>query len=162
MQIRIANRQDEKKIRSLAQEISEEFDPSFDLESSDRDLKNVEANYFGRDGLFLVAEEEKEILGFAGASKASDQVCVLRRVAVAKTFRRRGIGRRLLAIVLSHAQRMGFDELELGINPYQTKSPEAQEGVDRFFASLGIVPASPVQNSVEKTFGGKFIFTVAH
>ena len=62
MQIRIGARQDEKGIQALTEAKYEkaEVPPSGD----EQDLRNIEANYFGKDGIFLVVEENGEVQGY--------------------------------------------------------------------------------------------------
>jgi N-acetylglutamate synthase-like GNAT family acetyltransferase len=141
MQIRIGNRQDEKRVQALAQEICEEFGRAFDLDQGDQDLKNIEAKYFGLDGIFLVVEEEKQIVGFAGAIRKDENHCVLRRICLEKLWRRKGVGRQMIKIVLSHAKQMGFKSVELGENPFQTNNGKSSEAISddpaKFFSACG-------------------------
>ncbi|MCW5833450.1 MAG: hypothetical protein KIS78_13690, partial [Labilithrix sp.] len=67
MQIRIANRQDEPEIRTFVDTIYQKSGSSLNIEEQDSDLRNMEANYFGKEGLFLVAEDNDKIIGIAGA-----------------------------------------------------------------------------------------------
>jgi N-acetylglutamate synthase-like GNAT family acetyltransferase len=157
MQIRIANRQDEKRVQALSEEICQEFGHPFDLDKADQDLKNIEAKYIGQDGICLVAEEEKQIVGFAGASKHDDELLVLRRISLHKDWRHKGIGRQMIKIVMSHAQRMGFKTVELGHNPFESKNGESSsklfsEDPAAFFSACGFPQLDETTSTGRLTF----------
>src|SRR6516162_11729063 len=106
MQIRIANRQDEKKILQFASEIKLEFTGESDTPESVADLSNIEASYFGHDGVFLLAEEEGKIVAIAGAKMIDEDVLAVRRICVAKDWRAKGIARQLIKVIIPIAQRL--------------------------------------------------------
>ena len=72
MQIRIANKQDERSLRDFVEAFHKNAGEPFDLKGADRDLAHIEASYFGRDGLFLVAEDDGVVVGLAGARRRDD------------------------------------------------------------------------------------------
>jgi putative acetyltransferase len=111
MQIRIANRQDEKKIVEFIERIFSQSNLKLELNSTDADLKSLEANYFGKDGAFLVAEHEQKIVGIAAANMVDEHTCALRRLYVEKDFRRKGVASELLSIIVSIARRLDYKKL---------------------------------------------------
>ena len=58
MQIRLGNRQDEGSILHLVTEVMKEFGLTADVNTTESDLRNIDANYMGRDGIFLVADPQ--------------------------------------------------------------------------------------------------------
>jgi len=141
MQIRIGNRQDQKRINPLVETVCGEFGRKFDLEQADQDLKNIERRYFGKDGIFLVVEEEKQIVGLGGALREDGDKFVLKRICLEKPWRRKGIGRQMMKIVLTHAQLLGFESVELGDDPFQATNAKSAltsaEDAGKFFAACG-------------------------
>jgi putative acetyltransferase len=113
MQIRLGNRQDEPAITALVYQVMEEYGLTPQPETAESDLKNIEANYFGRDGLFLVAEEDKDIIGIAAARSNDEDELDLERMAVAKKFRGKGIARELMETVRRFARDMGYSRIEV-------------------------------------------------
>jgi predicted N-acetyltransferase YhbS len=111
MQIRLGNRQDEPAITALVNQVMEELGQSPNPQVAESDLKNVEANYFGRDGLFLVAEDEKNIVGVAGARRHGENELKLERLAVSQNHRGRGIAREMMGIVQRFANDMGYERI---------------------------------------------------
>lgn len=111
MQIRIGNKQDEKSVRELISEILLERGESLDLEGRDRDLRQIEIHYFGHDGVFLVAEDDRKVFAFAAAAKHTETACELKRLYVRQDHRRQGIGTQLLQQVISFARNLDYQEL---------------------------------------------------
>jgi hypothetical protein len=60
VQVRFANRQDEPNIRTFVESVYAESGSTFDLDGSDSDLRNIDAQYFGQEGLLIVVEEDKK------------------------------------------------------------------------------------------------------
>lgn len=108
MQIRIANRQDEKNIRELKESLSN----GIDLKGADSDLVNIEANYFGKNGLFLVVEENGAIVGFGGAKAKDEQVLSIKRMIVSDIEEKEKAEREMLRVIVDFAPRMLFKSIE--------------------------------------------------
>jgi GNAT superfamily N-acetyltransferase len=113
MQIRIGNKQDEPACRALAKWCTEEAGSVFELDKGDSDLKNIELAYIGHDGIFLVAEQDEEVIAFAAACRGkTEEVCCLKRVYVTEQERKRGIGRKLIEQTLFFARNLEYKSLE--------------------------------------------------
>lgn len=71
------------------------------------DLDRLIENYSGPENLFLVAEEEQQIVGTCGVKAETPQTAILRRLFVHPDYRKRGIGSGLLkeAIQFCRARR---------------------------------------------------------
>jgi N-acetylglutamate synthase-like GNAT family acetyltransferase len=82
-------------------------------------LHNIDQGYFGHDGLFVVAEEDGEIIGLAGARQSSDSADVLELIRLAvspeKSDNTTGgaIKDRMLAIIKNHAYQMDFKTIKV-------------------------------------------------
>ncbi len=112
MQIRLGNRQDEPIIRTIVAQAMEEFKAGFDLNGRDCDLNNIEANYFWHDGIFVVAEEDGQIIGLSGARRGgSEQEIELLRMVVIPSRRRRGLARSLLSTILFFAADLEYESM---------------------------------------------------
>ena len=111
MQIRLGNRQDEKAITALVIQVMKSFDLPVSPDGAEADLKNIEANYFARDGVFLVAEHEGTIVGIAGARRSDESLLELVRIAVASDWRGKGVARNLISTVISFARDLGYGRI---------------------------------------------------
>jgi putative acetyltransferase len=145
MQIRIANRQDEKKIVEFVETIFSEHNLKLDLASLDADLKNVEANYFGKDGAFLVAEHEQKIVGVAAANMIDESTCALRRIYIAKDFRRKGIAAEMLSIIVSILRRLDYKTLIVHDTLWDGMKPDAstRKQAEIFLQSVKFKTSAP-------------------
>ena len=112
MQVRFANRQDEKGIRELAEALSIKESASFDLKGADSDLVNIDANYFGRHGLFLVVEDEGAIKGFAGAKEKSEDTLEITRFSLDETVRSDELEAEMLRVIVEFAPRLLYSGIE--------------------------------------------------
>jgi predicted N-acetyltransferase YhbS len=113
MQIRLGNRQDEAAISKLVFDVMREFGLEPKPDGAEADLKNIEQNYFARDGVFLVVEMDKEIVGIAGARRNTDNELELVRLAVGKSHRGHGFARELMRTVVNFAKDMGYQRVEV-------------------------------------------------
>jgi hypothetical protein len=110
MQIRFANRQDEAPVRAFL----EGQGKSLDLAGDDNDLRNLDLNYFGRDGIFVVAENGGQLIALAGARKleSDPEILELKRLVVPGTAGD-AIKERFLSIIKNHAYQMDFKTIKV-------------------------------------------------
>lgn len=108
MQIRIGNKQDEASIRELVAASYSQSGRTLALDGGDGDLRNIEKNYIWHDGVFLVAEDEREVIGFAAALKKTESVLLLKRLVVAELSPGPEIGALLLRQVLKFAKDLDY------------------------------------------------------
>lgn len=64
---------------------------------------------------FWVAILDKRLVGTIGLQKHSENTGYIRRMAVAKNMRRKGIGEKLLETLIQFAQKSGYKELCAGL-----------------------------------------------
>lgn len=118
MQIRAGNKQDEPIIRTIIFQALEENGAVPDLEGRDRDLKNIEHNYFWYDGLCIVAERDGQIIGVLAArrSEKDEDSLELMRLAVTPGARQRGAARSLVKTLEFFAKNMDYKEVRVSQN----------------------------------------------
>jgi len=87
----------------------EEFDDFWNSNILEEELKNKSRKY-------IVAKENKEILGFAGISIASGDAVELMNIVVRKDKRRSGIGTALLNEIIKIAKKTNLEVLTLEVN----------------------------------------------
>ncbi|HEV3009053.1 MAG TPA: GNAT family N-acetyltransferase [Burkholderiales bacterium] len=91
------------------------------------ELGKVEEYYFGREGQgFWVAGEER-ILGMVGVEKSAHGAGELRRMAVEKAHRRKGIGRELLATAEAFCRECGYRRVVLSTSELQAAAMRLYE-----------------------------------
>jgi hypothetical protein len=115
MQIRIANRQDEAPVRGLLETAGHRLDLA--AAGADHDLHNLDQNYFGHDGIFLVAEIDGSVVAFAGARCEGDDKSkmILRRMFFASTVggaEQNMLSEKFLGIIKNHAYQLDCTVVE--------------------------------------------------
>lgn len=76
-------------------------------------MHNIDANYVGKDGLFLVCEQNSKLIGVAGARRKTELALELTRIAVAKEHRKSGIARQFLSTIFSFAAAQEYKQVVL-------------------------------------------------
>ena len=83
-------------------------------ESLNDDLTDIDASYMDDPANhFWVADEDGEVKGMVGVQRRSGQEAELRRMSVASTARRRGIGLMLLKTVEAFCRDRGHQRIQL-------------------------------------------------
>lgn len=113
MQIRVANRQDEPSVRAIVNEVrAQRGEPAIELTGTDCDLNNIDQHYFWYDGIFLVAEEEGEIVGLIGARRgSSEDTLELLRLAVSPKLQDKGVASKLVDRVIYFAGNLEYERV---------------------------------------------------
>ncbi len=129
MQIRAGNRQDEPIIRTIVFQALEALGIEPELDGRDKDLRNLELNYFWHDGLCIVAERDGQVIGVLAAARSEKQedALALKRLAVTPGAQKRGAARKLIKTMCFFARNMeykkvvfclpGFSPEDLKIDP---------------------------------------------
>jgi len=107
-----------------------EVGKTLDLDGVDSDLKRIERNYFFSEGVFLVAEHDKQIVGFAGALKKTETVCQLKRLYVSKEFRGKGVGRQLMEKIVTFARDLDYHQIDFDMQNDTLKSFLKRFGIE--------------------------------
>ena len=112
--LRHASNKDFLEVSKLIFEILEEYGLKPDPGVTDSDLENIEENYFARNGLFDVLEnEEGKIIATVGLFNMGDDTCELRKMYLLKTERGKGYGRLLLNHAIKNARQLGYKKVIL-------------------------------------------------
>lgn len=107
--IRRATNRDGEKIRTLVFGVLAEYGLQGDIEATDSDLKDIDASYFERGGIFeLIEDREGNLLGTVGLYPLDQQTCELRKMYFLPQVRGKGLGRHILARTIAHARTLGF------------------------------------------------------
>lgn len=112
---------DSEAVRRLFVDGQREFAAGFEKEieayireSLSGDLSDIQAHYLDRTGSnFWVVEYGQQVIGSAGLQRRNKNDAELRRMNVAKDFRRRGIAQDLLDTVEGFAKSQGYLRLLL-------------------------------------------------
>lgn len=141
LRIRSANNGDRAAIETLVFDVLREFDLQPDPENTDADLKDIEANYLVRGGVFDVIEDDQAIVGTIGLYPVDGEVCELRKMYLVREARGRGLGKYLLERAVVQARGLEFKQLVLETS---NKLPAAIRLYVNFgFHQIELLHASP-------------------
>ena len=108
---RAATSEDAPRIWGLISQVLLSYGITPDAATTDQDLVNLEASY--PPGAFFVLLDGTRVVGTVALRPDADRRCELCRMYLDARYRRRGLGRRLLAHALREARRRGCQELYL-------------------------------------------------
>jgi len=85
----------------------------FDLNSKDKDLRNISSEYQINGGIFLLARRGGRLVGTIALRQIAEGICELKRFYVLPQEQRKGIGTGLLNQVIDHARAGQWSSLRL-------------------------------------------------
>jgi putative acetyltransferase len=135
---RPATNDDLLAIRAVLFSVRCEFGVVDETGKSDKDLNNLEQNYFEGGGVFevIVDRRSNRIVGCAGLRPRSRRRAELCKMYILKSARGRGLGKRLLEDLLAAARQGGFAEVWLETNSVLTVATSLYE-------TYGFQPVAP-------------------
>ena len=113
--IRDASNLDVQQITDIIYGILNEYGLQPDPEGKDKDLEDIEENYFNHKGFFgvMVKGEENRIIGTFGLAYKNQWTCELRKMYLAKTERGKGLGKKMLSAAIDQAAQMKYKNIFL-------------------------------------------------
>jgi putative acetyltransferase len=108
------------------------------------ELGRIEEHYFKRAGQGFWVAVAGAVVGMVGVERHDDDAAELRRMAVAREHRRKGIARKLLAAAEAFCSRQGYRRIVLSTS-------ELQQAAARLYQSSGYLmvreePAAPASH----------------
>jgi putative acetyltransferase len=91
------------------------------------ELGRVEEYYFAREGQCFWVAGDARVVGMVGVERNADDAGELRRMAVEKTHRRKGIGRALLATAEAFCRESGYRRIVLSTSELQVAARRLYE-----------------------------------
>jgi putative acetyltransferase len=86
-----------------------------------KDMDDIQQNYLNNGGIFLVIEDENQIIGTGAIRQLEDKVCELKRLWLLTEYHGQGLGYRMLQELLSIAREMGYKRIRLETAPVHQK-----------------------------------------
>ena len=133
---RSANNDDCASVTTLVFGVLAEFGLSGDPDSIDADLKDLEANYLERGGLFEVIEDsDASLVGSFGLYPVNKTTCELRKIYFILSARGSGLGKYVLERAIQRAKELGFKQIVLDTSSRLVAA-------NRLYTKFGFQPAT--------------------
>jgi putative acetyltransferase len=78
-----------------------------------KDMDDIPKNYFENGGIFLVLEDEAQIIGTGAIRQLKNKICELKRLWLLTEYHGKGLGYRMLQELLAVAREMGYQRIRL-------------------------------------------------
>ena len=122
MKFRNPREEDQGEILNLVKRVLEDYGLDINPSETDKDLSDIAHNYFGRNGLFEIIEEDGEIVGSYGVYPVSPDVCELRKMYLLPGFQGRGLGKLMMERAISKSRELGYATMVLETNKKLNKA----------------------------------------
>jgi N-acetylglutamate synthase-like GNAT family acetyltransferase len=109
--LRKATNADIPAIWALISSVLQSYGITANQATTDKDLLDIEANYWDRKGAFFLLLRGEEVIGTTALHYETDTVCEICRMYLAPKYRGQGLGRRLLEHCVREARERGFEEM---------------------------------------------------
>lgn len=116
------------------------------------DIDNVRAHYFENNGMFLVLMNDGRVVGSGAIRHLDDDTCELKRMFFLKDYRGRGLGKKLLQMLLAFAREAGYRRVRL-----DTLDAQKQAQALKLYNRHGFYPIERYNDSSATVFMEKML-----
>lgn len=139
--LRPANNADQPAVWDLISKILADYGITTNLDTTDRDLANIEVSYARSGGSFFVLLDGTTLVGTVALRRESVVSCELCRMYLSPPYRRRGLGRMLLDRAVAEAKGQGYTEIHLKTAAVLVEAIRLYESAG--FVRTSAAPVSP-------------------
>ena len=115
------------------QESLDEVIKRFDEQGDLLDVDNHQTHYFDRQGLFIVALDQGQVIGTGAIRRLDGDAAELKRLWLLEAYQGHGIGYQLMQTLLRFAQTTGYRRIRL-------QTDRKQDRAIRFYKRVGFQP----------------------
>jgi len=105
--------EDKPGVVRIIQSVYDDFNYILDFDVFETDLVDIQSTYQDAGGAFWVLDDGGVVAGSVGVLPKDVETCELKRLYLARPYRRRGLGTRLLATARGWAIAAGFRRMVL-------------------------------------------------
>ena len=109
------------------------------------DMIDVQMHYFDRGGLFLVVEDDGQMIGTGAVRQIDDDVCELKRMWLLPAYHGRGIGYRVIQMLFAFARASKYKLIRLETGNQQLRAI-------KFYERLGFSRITPFDETNHDVF----------
>jgi len=120
--LRKAIKGEESGILNLVNSVLSVYGLKTDPNNTDRDISDLDRDYFSKNGWFAILEDDNEIIGTYGIYRIDNKICELRKMYLLPNYHGQGLGKLLLSEALKKAKELGYSEMILETNKLLDKA----------------------------------------
>ena len=83
------------------------------FQNIDDELNYFPDKYKEPEGTFIIAKENNQIVGIIGLKKLENKICEMKRLFVSDSYKGKGIGKRLVEIIIKEAKIKQYEKIRL-------------------------------------------------
>jgi ribosomal protein S18 acetylase RimI-like enzyme len=99
--------------RELVAEYTKWLNVDLSFQNIDKELSGFPGEYSDPGGTFIIAKDNDSVVGCVGLKKLDDGVCEMKRLFVNDEYKGRGIGRKLVELVIEEARSRKYRAMRL-------------------------------------------------
>lgn len=132
-------------IKQLFIEYVQSLNVDLAFQDFETELNTLPGKYAPTEGTLILALVDKKAAGCIALRKITDDVCEMKRLYVRDNYRKMGIGRRLIDMVIEKAKELDYHYIRLDTLPTMKKAQE-------LYSALGFYDIEPyVYNPIAGT-----------
>ncbi|MEA4849707.1 MAG: GNAT family N-acetyltransferase [Clostridiaceae bacterium] len=134
-----------EEVRQLFIEYSRSLNVDLCFQDFETELKTLPGKYEAPDGALILALVDGNTAGCIALRRISDDICEMKRLYVRDEYRRLGLGKKLVGIIIDEAAKRNYAYMRLDTLP-------TMKSAQSLYISLGFYDIEPyVYNPIEGT-----------
>jgi ribosomal protein S18 acetylase RimI-like enzyme len=101
------------KTKDLVLEYIKSINLDLSFQDIDNELGSFPAKYSDPNGIFIIAKDGNHIIGCVGFKKLDSKICEMKRLFVKENYKGKGIGKKLVEIIINEAKVKGYKKMRL-------------------------------------------------
>ncbi|MDR0733753.1 MAG: GNAT family N-acetyltransferase [Dysgonamonadaceae bacterium] len=101
------------KAKELVIEYIKWLNQNLTFQNIDDELTNFPQKYKEPDGTFIIAKYNGNVVGCVGLKKLDENICEIKRLFVNDKYKGKGIGKKLVAIIIEEAKHKNYRRMRL-------------------------------------------------
>jgi predicted GNAT family acetyltransferase len=83
------------------------------FQNIDEELDDFPEKYIEPNGIFIIAKDKDNVIGCVGLKKLDENICEMKRLFVNDKYKGKGIGKKLVEIIIEEARRGKYKLMRL-------------------------------------------------